>query len=285
MSPDLWHVIQACLKKTPAQRPGLIELANMIASAGPPAQATLGSFWPEPVAKLQIVAARASTTPETQVQDGRVPDEVATPALVPTAVPPATIPVLPDVLRRPAAAGRAVPRTVRDAVRLMCLGFAVTLADLILSLMVLGRYNNEVTLAQQASLAQAERTANYLAGAMAIGVAADFVGLAGWAWLAVACRRAPATGRGNGAARHLLGLHAGHRPRHARRSRSAVRDHRGLGHRPGGDRPAVVLVGQCVLRQVAQALTPGRAGPSPEPRGAVAQEAKADRQSRRVRMH
>jgi eukaryotic-like serine/threonine-protein kinase len=200
VSPDLRHVIQACLKKTPAQRTGLIELANMIASAGPPAQATLGSFWPEPVAS-QIVAARSSTTPETQAQDGRVPNEVATPASGTDSGPTSHDPVLPDGIHtheRPPAS--AVPRTVRDAVRLMCLGFVVTLADLILSLMVLGRYNNEVTLAQQASLAQAERTANHMAGAMAIGVAADFVGLAGWAWLAVACRRGAGWPRAAGTA-------------------------------------------------------------------------------------
>jgi hypothetical protein len=82
----------------------------------------------------------------------------------------------------------------------MYLGFAVTLADLIISLMVLGRYNFEVTQAQQASRAQAEHMANQMAGAMALGVAADVVGLAGWAWLAVACRRGAGWTRAAGTA-------------------------------------------------------------------------------------
>jgi hypothetical protein len=58
----------------------------------------------------------------------------------------------------------------------MYLGFVVTVADLVLSVVALDRYNDQVNQAQQAR-------------AMTLGVAADAVGVAAWLWLALACRR------------------------------------------------------------------------------------------------
>jgi hypothetical protein len=93
-----------------------------------------------------------------------------------------------------------VPGNVRTAIRLMYLGFAVTVLDLLLSLVALGRYAHDATAAKNAAnnaiapRVVAAKTAlwhtqNTMAGAMAIGVAADVLGLACWAWLAVAARR------------------------------------------------------------------------------------------------
>jgi len=93
-----------------------------------------------------------------------------------------------------------VPGNVRTAVRLMYLGFAVTVFDLLLSLIALGRYAHDATAAKNAAdnaiapRVVAAKTAlwhtqNAMANAMAIGVAADILGLACWAWLAVATRR------------------------------------------------------------------------------------------------
>ena len=62
VSPALRQVIQACLKKDPAQRPGTSQLISMIFSLGPATAATLGSFWPESVARV-IAAEQASQTP------------------------------------------------------------------------------------------------------------------------------------------------------------------------------------------------------------------------------
>ena len=62
VSPALRQVIEACLKKDPAQRPGTSQLISMIFSTGPAAAATLGSFWPDSVARV-IAAEQASQTP------------------------------------------------------------------------------------------------------------------------------------------------------------------------------------------------------------------------------
>jgi Protein kinase domain len=208
VSPQLRQVIEACLAKAPAQRPGLTDLAGMIAAAGPPAHARLGSFWPESVAN-RIAAAQAAAVPETTAPAGAAPGaptpegaapeaaapEAATPeaATPEAAAPEAATPEARDPgVRTPTEVSTpvsAVPRTVRAAILLMWLGLAVTVADLILSLMVLGRYHGELAQAQHASLTQAEHAASQLQGAMALGVAADIAGLVGWAWLAVACRR------------------------------------------------------------------------------------------------
>ena len=100
--------------------------------------------------------------------------------------------------RRPATA--EVPGNVIAAIRLMYIGFAVTVLDVILSALVLGRYTHDATAAKNAAAialtarGTAAKTAvmhaqNTMAGAMAIGVAADILGLVCWAWLAVATRR------------------------------------------------------------------------------------------------
>ncbi len=61
--PALRQVIQACLRKDPAQRPGLSQLVSMIAATGPSTEASLGSFWPEAVARV-IAAEQAAQTPD-----------------------------------------------------------------------------------------------------------------------------------------------------------------------------------------------------------------------------
>jgi Protein kinase domain len=205
VSPALREVIEACLRKDPARRPGLAELAAMIETAGPPANESLGSFWPEPVASL-IAAARADAAPEAggprTPASPRTPTEAATAAPAGGSDPGVAVAAGPLTDRSPGAAGTArlawrdrwlqwppaaaVPPAVRAAIGLMCLGFAATVADLILSAMALGDYNDQV---QRAGTSQAEHAARSMADAMALGVAAAAVGLAGWVWLAVACRR------------------------------------------------------------------------------------------------
>jgi hypothetical protein len=82
----------------------------------------------------------------------------------------------------------------------MYIGFVVTALDLVLSLVILGRYTHDANLAKSAAdqaggaRVIAAKTAlwhaqNQMAGAMAIGVVADVLGLVCWAWLAVATRR------------------------------------------------------------------------------------------------
>jgi serine/threonine protein kinase len=96
-----------------------------------------------------------------------------------------------------------VPRGVHTAIRLMYLGFVVTALNALLSLTVLGRYNRAGKDAQAAAAkfslrgntlrATAETNIwqhqNQLAGLMVILLVADILGLACWAWLAVATRR------------------------------------------------------------------------------------------------
>ena len=60
--PRLRQVIEACLKKDPAQRPEPAQVIAMINALGPKTQATLGSFWPENVARV-IAAEQAGQTP------------------------------------------------------------------------------------------------------------------------------------------------------------------------------------------------------------------------------
>ena len=174
--PQLRRVIAACLRKAPERRPGLARLASMIATAGPRPQATLGSYWPEPVPGW-IAAAQAPTAAD----GARTPTETASAA--PT-----------HSIGRPETTGHSVPATVLRAVRLMYLGFAVTLADAILSVVTLGGYHD------QTSRAQAGNAASQMAGAITIGVAANLVGLVGWAWLALAVRRGAGWARSAGTA-------------------------------------------------------------------------------------
>ena len=200
VSAELRQVILSCLNKAPARRPGLTALSDLIALVGPTASPTLGSFWPEPVATW-IAAAQTDVAPDAELHATRTPTE-ATPAVA--ASETATIDraageSAADTPRRsalpspPIPAGQhpdpTVPATLLAAIRLMYLGFAVTLADAILSFLALDHYNNEISQAQQAAHAQAEHAATQMGGAMTIGVAADLVGLVGWAWLALACRR------------------------------------------------------------------------------------------------
>jgi hypothetical protein len=99
--------------------------------------------------------------------------------------------------------GGEIPRVVHNAIRLMYAGFAATCAALILSLMVLGRYTHAASVAKAAAsfdtargqtlaasvAAAAEHIQSQMAGAMVLAVIADVLGLASWAWLAVAGRR------------------------------------------------------------------------------------------------
>ncbi len=55
-------MIEACLKKNPAERPDPGRLIAMIAANGPATAATLGSFWPEEVSRV-IAAEQAAQTP------------------------------------------------------------------------------------------------------------------------------------------------------------------------------------------------------------------------------
>ena len=103
--------------------------------------------------------------------------------------------------RKPASA--EVPGNVRTAIRLMYAGFVVTVIDLLLSLTALGRYARDANTAKNkaanltahgdqfraAAQTAVMHTQNTMAGAAAVGVAADALGLACWVWLAVATRR------------------------------------------------------------------------------------------------
>jgi hypothetical protein len=60
--PRLRQVIEACLRKEPAQRPEPARLVSMINTLGPETPATLGSFWPPPVARV-IAAEQSAQTP------------------------------------------------------------------------------------------------------------------------------------------------------------------------------------------------------------------------------
>jgi hypothetical protein len=82
-----------------------------------------------------------------------------------------------------------VPPKVHTAIRLMYIGFAVTALDLVLSGLVLGRYTHAATIAKDDGRTAEYDHQNSMAGIMAIAVAADFLGLICWAWLAMATRR------------------------------------------------------------------------------------------------
>jgi eukaryotic-like serine/threonine-protein kinase len=347
--PRLRQVIEACLKKDPARRPEPAQVISMINALGPETQATLGSFWPENVARV-IAAEQSGQTPagltppaapsyagsagipgSTGVASGaaagsagvsgstgvasppgvaspggveRTPTALATPAPGQGGSPTGHAPMLSDGYYAAAAQGRStpapaapppsspggsyatpqappaqppagqgtygqavfgqpglatpaaypsglqatypaqggsypgqgasypgqagsypggsypgqqdplaryapgrrkptaaeVPGNVHTAIRLMYIGFVVTVLDLVLSLVALGRYTHDANLAKSAAdqaggaRVIAAKTAlwhaqNQMAGAMAIGVAADVLGLVCWAWLAVATRR------------------------------------------------------------------------------------------------
>jgi hypothetical protein len=96
-----------------------------------------------------------------------------------------------------------VPSKVHTAIRLMYIGFVVTALDVVLSLLFVGRYTHAANVAKDAAasytalgrtrLAAVETTLMHsqstMAGAMVIALVADVLGLACWAWLAMATRR------------------------------------------------------------------------------------------------
>ncbi len=106
-----------------------------------------------------------------------------------------------------------VPPKVHTAIRLMYAGFVVTALDVLLSLLVIGRYIHAANLAKDAAatasaagrfdLAAAETTAwhnqNTMVGAIAIALGANLLGLICWAWLAMAARRGHGWPRAAGA--------------------------------------------------------------------------------------
>jgi hypothetical protein len=103
--------------------------------------------------------------------------------------------------RKPTAA--EIPGNVHTAIRLMYAGFVITALDVLLSLISVGRYTHAANVAKAAAAKWAavgepgravNQTAimhaqNTMAGAMAIGLTADILGLICWVWLAVATRR------------------------------------------------------------------------------------------------
>jgi hypothetical protein len=91
--PGLYQVIEACLKKDPAQRPTPAGLIAMISELGPATPVTLGSFWPDAVARV-IAAEQASQTPAGLTPPGPFTGQTATagsggtPGLTGAAPPP-----------------------------------------------------------------------------------------------------------------------------------------------------------------------------------------------------
>jgi drug/metabolite transporter (DMT)-like permease len=113
-----------------------------------------------------------------------------------------------------------VPPKVHTAIRLMYAGFVVTALDVVLSLLVLGRYTHDATTAKNAAAAYAVKgdprraalettiwhNQNTMAGAMTIGLVAGLLGLACWVWIAMAARRGNSWTRVAGAV--LLGIYS-----------------------------------------------------------------------------
>jgi hypothetical protein len=308
--PKLRQVIEACLKKDPAQRPGPAQVIAMIGALGPETRASLGSFWPEEVARV-IAAEQSSQTPAGLTPPGpapasgtgsiangamatagsggrpgstgmappaeRTPTALATPTpgqagpgtghapmlsdgyyAAAQGMPPGGQPPLgqppagqagygqavfgqsglgapaPYPGRAPSYPGQGpsyrgqhpsgagmlpgytpgrrkpmsaeVPGKVHTAVRLMYIGFVVTALDVVLSLVALGRYTHDANIDKEFDRTAAQGTANQMAGAISIGFIADLLGLACWAWLAVATRRGHGWTRIAGAV--LLGIYS-----------------------------------------------------------------------------
>jgi hypothetical protein len=106
--------------------------------------------------------------------------------------------------RKPMSA--EVPAKVHTAIRLMYIGFAVTALDVVLSLLVLGRYTHDANVYKELGRTAAQGNASQMAGATAIGLVADLLGLVCWAWLAMATRRGNGWTRIAGAV--LLGIYS-----------------------------------------------------------------------------
>lgn len=99
--------------------------------------------------------------------------------------------------RRPTAAD--VPPMVRTAITLMGAGLVVTVVAAVLSSLAYARYDHDFGVATAAGLTAAANHAHSMAGAMSVTMSAEYLGLIGWIWLAIASRR------GNGRAR-IAGL-------------------------------------------------------------------------------
>jgi hypothetical protein len=99
-----------------------------------------------------------------------------------------------------------VPGNVHTAIRLMYAGFVLTALDVVLSLVALGRYVHDSNVAKGLGRRAVQSSANGMAGAAVIGLVADILGLACWAWLAVATRRGNGWPRIAGAV--LLGIYS-----------------------------------------------------------------------------
>jgi hypothetical protein len=85
--------------------------------------------------------------------------------------------------------GAEIPGAVHLSLRLMYAGFALTVAALVTTAVVFGRYSHDATVAKNAGFTRIENTANTVAGIAAIAIFADVIGLICWVVLAVACRR------------------------------------------------------------------------------------------------
>jgi serine/threonine protein kinase len=116
--PGLRQVIQACLKKNPADRPAPAQLIAMISRLGPVTPASLGSFWPDAVARV-IAAEQATQTPAGLTPPSHFPGTTplnasGTPGSPGLASPAAAPERTPTALAAPAAgqaAGQAVGAT------------------------------------------------------------------------------------------------------------------------------------------------------------------------------
>jgi hypothetical protein len=306
---SLRQLIEACLRKDPAQRADLTQLTGMITALGPATAVSLGSFWPEAVARV-IATEQASQTPAGLTPPGpaapfgaaatsgmtgqaglaprppfeRTPTALATPPgqgsgatghapmildgyhaaaaqprITPSPAPGAPLPGQTYVAQSPGGplpagypgqgsggypgqytggsggapfpgqspspswppqqggaaswpgavapgdggpdalgqyrlgrrnpVGGEIPGVVRTAHRLMYGGLAATVVALIVALVNYGQYSHAATVAKNQLRLTAEGHYNQTAGLLAIAVAADFLGIACWVVVAVACRR------------------------------------------------------------------------------------------------
>jgi hypothetical protein len=85
LPPALRQLVAACLKKNAAQRPDPAQLIGMISALGPATEATLGSFWPESVARI-IAAEQASQTPAGLTPPGASPASAVLASPMPSAL-------------------------------------------------------------------------------------------------------------------------------------------------------------------------------------------------------
>jgi hypothetical protein len=94
--------------------------------------------------------------------------------------------------------GAEIPGVVRTSVRLMYAGFAATVAALIASGIIFGRYSHAANVARLNDLQDAQDAANLMAGVIAIAIFAEVIGLICWIVIAVACRHGRGWGRVTG---------------------------------------------------------------------------------------